>query len=131
MLDKKDKKLANKLVSITLEAGDNAASELSAALARVLESRSYGQKCAFTRYYKNVLQRELRKETLVIEHAGPFDDSLVQPLINAFSSKSSRPLRIEKRENPELIGGLRIRLGDNVYDASIQGQLATLAKISY
>jgi F-type H+-transporting ATPase subunit delta len=131
MLDKKDKKLADKLVFMTLEAGDNAVSELSPALARVLEGRSLGQKCAFTRYFMNVLQRELRKETLVIEHAGPFDDSLVQPLIDAFAAKSPRKLRIEKRETPELIGGLRIRLDDNVYDASIRGRLATLTKIAY
>lgn len=131
MLDKKDIKLAHELVSFTLEAGDNAASELGPALARVLQGRSHGQKCIFTRYFSNVLRRELRKETLVIEHAGAFDDSLLKPLVDAFSSQSPRPLRVEKRENPELIGGLRIRLADNVFDASIRGRLATLTKIAY
>lgn len=37
-------------------------------------------------------------------------------------------IRVSFRENPKLIGGLKIKVGSDLYDRSIQGELAALEK---
>jgi F-type H+-transporting ATPase subunit delta len=40
--------------------------------------------------------------------------------------KHGRDLSIEYKVNPALIGGLRIQIGSNVWDGSVQNRLARL-----
>lgn len=128
MLEEKDKKLANRLIELTLDAGDNAASEIVPALEKLLEDWPTARRRGFIRYFLRMLKRALQKETLRIEHAGPIEESLVESLKTSFSEGRKRALRIEKIENPNLIGGIAIQIGDNVYDASVNGRLQELTK---
>ena len=50
-------------------------------------------------------------------------------LVDGLSQKTGRKLIVVERENPALIGGIRVRLGDDEYDASIAGKLARLAAL--
>lgn len=126
MLKGKDKKLANRIVQLTLDAGDNAVAEVIPALERALAGRGMTQRRHFIRYFLQMLRRELRKETLRVEYAGSITEELIETLKARFGKEAVRPLRVEQVENPGLLGGLRIQLGDNVYDASIQGRLTKL-----
>lgn len=128
MLEEKDKKLANRLIELTLDAGDKAASEIVPAIEKLLKDWPIARRRGFTRYFLRVLKRELQKETLRVEHAGPVEQSLVESLKSSFSEGKKRPLRIEMVENPNLIGGIAVKIGDNVYDASVNGRLQELTK---
>jgi F-type H+-transporting ATPase subunit delta len=44
-----------------------------------------------------------------------------------FTQKYQRPIAASARPDPALIAGLRIRVGDDVYESSVAGQLAALA----
>ncbi len=128
MLEEKDKQLANRLIELTLDAGDNAVAEIVPALDSLLKDWSSARRRGFIRYFLRMLKRALQKETLQIQHAGPMESSLVEDLKARFSQGIKRPLRIEQLENPELIGGITVKLGDNVYDASVDGRLQQLTE---
>ncbi len=51
----------------------------------------------------------------------------VQQLAEALSRKLGREINITSEEDPELIGGFRLRAGDMVIDGSVSGQLSQLA----
>ncbi|MDB6094418.1 MAG: hypothetical protein JWM32_1980, partial [Verrucomicrobia bacterium] len=45
----------------------------------------------------------------------------------AMTKKYSRTITASAKPNPALIAGLRVQVGDDVYESSVAGQLATLA----
>ena len=45
----------------------------------------------------------------------------------AMTKKYSRPVTATAKPNPALLAGLRIRVGDDLYESSVAGQLAALA----
>ena len=51
----------------------------------------------------------------------------IQQLAGALSRKLGREINISSEEDPELIGGFRLRAGDMVIDGSVSGQLSQLA----
>ena len=59
--------------------------------------------------------------------AFPVDDDQKEAIANALKAKLGRDINITTSEDPELIGGMRIRAGDLVIDGSVQGQLTKLA----
>jgi len=43
------------------------------------------------------------------------------------SKKYGRAITVSTRANPELLAGLRVHVGDDVYESSVSGQLGALA----
>jgi len=59
----------------------------------------------------------------VIESAFPLSDAQVGDLVKGLSAKFGRKLKPEVRVNPELIGGVRATVGDQVLDSSVRARL--------
>jgi F-type H+-transporting ATPase subunit delta len=65
---------------------------------------------------------------VIAESALPLDGELEALITGELKKrKGAGELRLEKRINPGLIGGLRLRIGDEVIDASLCGQLQRMA----
>jgi F-type H+-transporting ATPase subunit delta len=62
-----------------------------------------------------------------VTSAFPMQPAQEQQLAEALKRKLGRDIRITSEEDPELIGGFRVRAGDMVIDASVSGQLGQLA----
>jgi F-type H+-transporting ATPase subunit delta len=45
----------------------------------------------------------------------------------AMTKKYRRPITATARAHPALLAGLRVRVGDDVYESSVSGQLAALS----
>ena len=63
----------------------------------------------------------------IVESAFPMDEAQKADLIAALTNKYGKTVRIEVREVAELIGGVRILIGDDVIDASVSGKLHAMA----
>lgn len=61
-----------------------------------------------------------------ISSAQPMTPPQTARLTAALSTRTGRTIRIRWRQDPELLGGLRVQLGSTVYDASLQGRLRLL-----
>jgi F-type H+-transporting ATPase subunit delta len=78
------------------------------------------------------IEQELRKRRgiapVLIESVHPVDGGLEARLAAAIKRRAGvNDVCIEKRLNPGLIGGFRVRMGDNVIDASVRRQLQEMA----
>jgi F-type H+-transporting ATPase subunit delta len=62
----------------------------------------------------------------LIETAFPLADGQVSELVASLSKKFGQKLKPEVRVNPELIGGVRARVGDQVLDGSVRARLTEM-----
>lgn len=62
-----------------------------------------------------------------IASAFPLDESTLNTLVADLEEKFKAKLDISVSIDPELIGGVRISVGDEVIDASVRGKLASMA----
>lgn len=70
--------------------------------------------------------RELRFSEARIEFAGTLPTGTADALAAHFSALYERAVAPVATENPALLGGVRVQVGDDVYDASLAGALARL-----
>jgi len=57
----------------------------------------------------------------------PLADSQLQPLVTALEQKYGRKITAKVEIDPQLIGGLKILVGDKVIDATVRGRLDAMA----
>ena len=62
-----------------------------------------------------------------IASAFPLEDAQLAELVAALEKKTGRKVKARVGVEKELIGGVRISIGDKVFDASARAQLAALA----
>jgi F-type H+-transporting ATPase subunit delta len=72
------------------------------------------------------LDVESRKVT--VESAVELDQITRQRVFNDLARKYGNDLDVQYFINPALIGGLKIRVGNDVFDGSVQGRLDRLSK---
>ena len=62
-----------------------------------------------------------------IASAFPMDDSTLKTLVADLEARFKAKLNVTVSVDPELIGGVKIAVGDEVIDASVRGKLANMA----
>ncbi|HYF58813.1 MAG TPA: F0F1 ATP synthase subunit delta [Burkholderiaceae bacterium] len=62
-----------------------------------------------------------------IASAFPLDERQVADIVATLEAKHGRKVKPTVSVDPDLIGGISIRIGDEVMDASVRGKLAQLA----
>jgi F-type H+-transporting ATPase subunit delta len=55
--------------------------------------------------------------------AKPLDDGELSKITAALEKLSGKRVVVQKREDPELLGGVVAKLGDKVYDGSLKSEL--------
>ena len=62
-----------------------------------------------------------------ISSAFPMDDSQRNQVVNLLSTRFKRKINATVTVDTELIGGIKVEVGDKVWDASVRGRLQTMA----
>ncbi|MGH8768313.1 MAG: F0F1 ATP synthase subunit delta [Burkholderiales bacterium] len=62
-----------------------------------------------------------------ISSAFPLDDAQYNQVVNLLSSRFKRKINATVTVDRELIGGIRVEVGDKVWDASVRGRLQAMA----
>lgn len=101
------------------------------------ESRNFVQVLVQNRRLGLIEQIRDMFEALRREHEGmmeatiltalPLADSQLQPLVAALEQKYGRKITAKVEIDPQLIGGLKILVGDKVIDATVRGRLDAMA----
>lgn len=73
-----------------------------------------------------LVRLELQRRHAVIESAMPLDPVVAELVVNDLRARCGSDITSEFKVNPELIGGLRVKLGSDLWDGSIRGRLARL-----
>jgi F-type H+-transporting ATPase subunit delta len=82
---------------------------------------------AVLKAYQRLVAAEFARGQAVVEHAGSVNAAALAAIAAAMTKKYSRPVAAVAKPNAALIAGLRVRVGDDTYESSVAGQLATLA----
>lgn len=77
--------------------------------------------------YHRLVAVELAKSEARVEHAGAVAPAALIAIAAEMTKKYSRPIAATARANPALLAGLRVRVGDDVYESSVSGQLGALS----
>lgn len=92
---------------------------------RVLELRPRGYLAILT-HFQRLVKLDLERRTARIESATPLGPDLQVQVQSGLNRLYGPGLIISFAQNPSLIGGLRIKVGSDVYDGSVQARLAAL-----
>lgn len=76
--------------------------------------------------YKRLLRLEVEKRNATIETASEVDPAIRSEIVSNLKSKYGDDLATEFHVDPQLLGGMRIRVGNDVWDGSIRNRLQRL-----
>ena len=119
---------AKRLLAMSLEGGVVSADLVGAVLAALTKSRASHQLRPLLRAYLANVRRELARGEARIEHAGPLAAADADAIAAHFSKVLGRTVRPVASRNDALLGGFRVRVGDDVTDLTASLRLANLAK---
>jgi F-type H+-transporting ATPase subunit delta len=82
------------------------------------------------RHSANSLVNDLRgRKEVVVETAIKLDDNLRQTVTEHLTGILNAEVILEERVNPELLGGIRVRVGDTVFDGTVANRLQSLQQL--
>ena len=76
--------------------------------------------------YLRLLRLELDKHRATIESAAGLDPEVGQQILSDLEKKYGPHLTTEYVVNPALLGGVRVRVGSDVWDSSVRNRLERL-----
>ena len=76
--------------------------------------------------YKRLLRLEVEKRHATIETASEVDPAIRSEIVSNLKSKYGDDLATEFHVDPQLLGGMRIRVGNDVWDGSVRNRLERL-----
>jgi F-type H+-transporting ATPase subunit delta len=76
--------------------------------------------------YRRLLRLEVEKRRARIETASEMDPATQSDVVTNLKKKYGSDLTPEFVVNPELLGGMRIRVGSDVWDGSVRNRLERL-----
>jgi len=118
--------LARQFFKLSLVDGTLSADHVTGVLAYIEKHRP-AHPLAVLRAYQRLIAAEFSRGQAVVEHAGSVNEATLQAIAAAMQKKYHRPIGVSARKNDALVAGLRVRVGDDVYESSIAGQLSALA----
>lgn len=77
--------------------------------------------------YHRLLRLEVERRHAVVESAEKVTEELSKEIVSGLKAKYGDDLTAEFRENSELLGGMRVKIGSDVWDGSVKARLSRLA----
>lgn len=81
---------------------------------------------ALLKNYQRFLRLEIEKHHAIIESATPLSPETGERVWRDLQAKYGEDLTVEFQVQPSLLGGLRIRIGSDVWDGSVLGRMTRL-----
>jgi F-type H+-transporting ATPase subunit delta len=117
---------ARRLFGLCQTAGRLDDAKLRTAVSRLVETkpRDYA---AILGALQKLTRLELERRKVTVESAVELDETTRQRVVSGLASQYGTDLVVDYQINPALLGGLRIRVGNDVFDGSVKGRLDRLA----
>ena len=123
---KQTQQLARQLFKLSFENGQITAERVAGVLGYV-EKIQPPQMVAVLKAYQRLVATELGRGQAIVEHAGAVSPAVLQAIAAQLTKKYARPVTTTAKANPALLAGLRVRIGDDIYENSVSSQLGALA----
>ncbi len=119
------RKTARSLFRGCLTAGRLDASRVRAVTDTVATEQPRGH-LAILQVFARLVRLELERRHAVIESAMPLSESAMKEVRDEITRSHGGDLTFETVVRPDLIGGLRVRVGSDVWDGSVRARLEAL-----
>ena len=93
---------------------------------KVAESKPRGWQ-AILHELKRLIRLEMERRQVLVESAKTLDDPSQNRVKDSLSRQYGDDLTFEFKVTPELLGGMRVRVGNDVWDGSVKTRLERLS----
>ena len=122
---RKSKRVARQLFRLCLVDGRLDAARVEQVARRIAESKRRGTLAVLSGLHR-LVRLERDRHTARVESAKPLTDDVRRNVQESLQRRYGSALDTAFAENPELIGGMRIKVGSDVYDGSVRARLKAL-----
>jgi F-type H+-transporting ATPase subunit delta len=124
-INKETRQLSKQLLRASFTDGQLDAGRISSLLKSLIEKkpRHYIQ---VLEAYQRLLRLEVEKRTATIETATELSADAGQQIVSNLKRRYGNDLTARFVVNPDLLGGMRIRVGSDVWDSSVRNRLQRL-----
>lgn len=123
--NKEAKRIAKKLFEVALSGGKLDLQVLRTIIAKLGDSRPRGY-LKIAGELGRLARLELEKSQAIVDSAVPLDAPTQGRVLADLRAKYGPQVEAEFRIAPELIGGMRIRIGSDVWDGSVLNRIERL-----
>lgn len=123
---KQIQQLARQFFQLSIASGELSADRVAGVL-QYIEKHKPANSVAVLKAYRRLVTAEVARGQAVVEHAGVIQDAVLANIAGSMTKKYGRKVTSIAKRNDALLAGLRVRVGDDVYESSVAGQLASLA----
>ncbi len=121
-------KIITKLVEVSFKDGKIVENQVGKAI-KILKSQPQYEAILALSEYIRALKREERKYTMYIEAAIPLSNAQLQKMKkivdkrNRPAGKQAKITKVVTSINPDILGGFKLRIGDEIWDETILGKI--------
>lgn len=123
----KAKHLAKKLVALSFEKDRIDTNRVEAVL-RAVAQFPFSRRRPVLVHYMAGIRQELKKEEATLEYAGEISQAIVHRIEATMSEHYKTKVHLNPIEDTDLIAGFRIKIGDDVWESSLNRYLNNLAE---
>jgi F-type H+-transporting ATPase subunit delta len=125
-ISKEAKRLARSLFQASLTNGRLDAQRSAQLADRLIAEKPRGYFSALQEYTR-LVRLELDRRHALVETASPLDPVETAKLQKELPAQFGEDISLEFRVNPALLGGMRVKVGSDVWDGSVNARLAALS----
>lgn len=92
----------------------------------LLDGERLGTLPAIARELDKMIENKAGRVSAEVVSAKPLEPAQLSELVAVLEKLSGKKVTVQKREDPELLGGVVAKVGDTIYDGSLRTQLSTL-----
>ncbi len=79
--------------------------------------------------YQQLMDEVLNKARVNVKTAFPLSDGLVAKIKTALEGLTKKQVEMVVEEDPSLLGGIVVKIGDTLYDGSVKAQLSKIREL--
>ena len=76
--------------------------------------------------FARLVANEIDRQRAIVESATPLEPATKAELQSSLAKNYNRPLSLEFNRTPDLLGGIRIKVGSDVWDGTVKARLDSL-----
>ena len=126
--DKTIQKWAKRLFALSLDANGKLSDQRVREVLRVTEESPPRNYKKILKQYLKYIEREVANNIAIVEHAGIVNPNTLKRVHDKMNTYYNRELQFVQKVNKNLLAGMRVRIGDDIWDISALGRLNKLSE---